>query len=97
MGLINRDDLKLDYDWSSQPGDDPLKKEDVGSNVFNKNQGEDVLDLLNDYAEEKDIKDKNDILEAEGMLRNNLPKDLNTKNDVMDWLWSKLRKDTQPA
>lgn len=97
MGLIEKGDLKFDYDWSSQPGDDPVKKEDIGSNVFNNNQGEDVLNMLNDYAEEHDITNKSDVLKAEDLLRNNLPKDLHTETDIMDWLWSKLRKDGEPV
>lgn len=97
MGIIEKNDLSLDYDWSSQPGDDPVRKEDIGSNVFDKNRGEDVLAMLNDYAKEKDIQNKDELLDAESMLRNKLPKDLDTKNDVMDWLWSKLRKDQQHA
>jgi hypothetical protein len=97
MGLIEKDDLKFDYDWSSQPGDDPVKKEDIGSNVFNKNQGKDVLNMLNNYAEEHNITDKNDVLDAEGMLRDNLPKDLNTETNIIDWLWSELRKNADPG
>ncbi len=96
MGLIEKDDLNFDYDWSSQAGNDPVKKDDIGSNVFNSTQGEAVLSILNDYAEEKEITNKDDILEAEDLLRNKIPKNLNTKNDVMDWLWSKLN-DRQPA
>lgn len=100
MGLIDRSDLEMDYNWSSKPGTTPIDKENMGSEIFDSNKGEDVLSLLNDYAEKGKITDKKKVLDAEAMLQEKLPKDLNTKEDVMDWLWSALGYDekmTQPT
>lgn len=90
MGLIEKTDLSLDYDWSSNPGDGPIEKDELNSTMFESESGEDVLSLLNKYAEQKESTKKEDLLEAETLLREQLPKDLNTEEDVFDWLWSKL-------
>lgn len=93
VALIERTDLELDYNWSSKPGDSPINKENMGSEIFDNQKGEDVLNLLNDYAEKRNITDKKEILDAEAMLHEKLPKNLHTKENVMDWLWSALGHD----
>ncbi|MFP8487513.1 hypothetical protein ACKGJO_00295 [Gracilimonas sp. Q87] len=90
MGLIEKKDLKLDYDWSTQPGDGPIKKDEVDSTLFNSESGDDVLSLLNKYAEKKESDDKQEVLKAEDLISSDLPKDLNTEKDVFDWLWTKM-------
>lgn len=90
MGLIERSDLQLDYDWSSKPGDGPIDRDEVGSTFFDSQSGEDVLSLLNDYAAKKETEDKQAVLNAEDLIRKELPKDLNTEEDVLDWLWTKM-------
>ncbi len=97
MGLIERTDLKMDYNWSSKPGISPVDKDDIGSEVFDTEKGDDVLNLLNDYAEKRSITDKEKILDAEAMLHEKLPKDLNTKDEIMDWLWTALGHDKKMA
>ncbi|MDR9419562.1 hypothetical protein [Gracilimonas sp.] len=90
MGLIEKNDLQLDYNWSTTPGETPIDRDEIGGVSFDSQNGQDVLSLLNDYAEKNDLDRKEDVLEAEDLIRNDLPKDLNTDEDVMDWLWSKL-------
>lgn len=90
MRLIEKKDLKLDYDWSTQPGDGPIKKDEVNSTLFNSESGDDVLSLLNNYAEKKKPDDKQELLKAENLLKTELPKNLNTEEDVFDWLWTKM-------
>ncbi|MDZ7807832.1 MAG: hypothetical protein U5K71_12055 [Gracilimonas sp.] len=57
--------------------------------MFNSQSGDDVLSLLNDYAEKTKTDDKQEILKAENLLDTELPKNLNTEKDVFDWLWTK--------
>lgn len=90
MALIKKNNLRLDYDWSTEPGETPADKDSILGNEFNPERGEDVLNVLNNYAEKRDIENKDEISEAETLIREKLPKDLNTEDNVMDWLWSAL-------
>ncbi len=90
MALIEKNDLRLDYDWSTEPGDTPADKDSLTGKTFNPERGEDVLNVLNNYAEKREIESKDDITDAETLIREKLPKDLNTEENVLDWLWSAL-------
>ncbi|MEX0719869.1 MAG: hypothetical protein WD059_04315 [Balneolaceae bacterium] len=95
MALIKKSDLALDYNWSSKPGTSPIKKESVGGRVFDPRSGDDVLDLINDYAEKNEIRDKEEVLRAEPMIRKKLPKDIENRENAMHWLWSAMGNDEE--
>ena len=90
MALIEKNDLNLKYDWSTEPGKTPLDKDAMTGKAFDRERGDDVLHLLNNYAEKSEIDSKDDLSEVEDLLRQDLPKNLNTEDDVMDWLWTVL-------
>lgn len=90
MALIKQNDLNLKYNWSTEAGETAVIKDAVTNKSFDRERGDHVLNLLNDYAEKSNMEDKEDLKEVENLLRQDLPKDLNTQNDVMDWLWSAL-------
>lgn len=90
MGLINKNDLKLEYSWSTRAGHSPVTHENIGSNVFDRRSGEEVLSILNNYSEKRGISDKEELLKAEPLIREKLPKDIRTEDDVMNWLWKAL-------
>lgn len=86
MGLINKNDLKLEYSWTTRASDGPIDQDNLGSNVFDRRSGDDVLSLLNDYAESHGITDKNEAISTEFIIRERLPKDVHTKEDAIEWL-----------
>jgi hypothetical protein len=90
MALIKQNDLNLKYNWSTEPGETAVNKDSITNKSFDRERGDDVLNVLNDYAEKSEIEHKDDLEDVENLLRQELPKDLDTHNDVLDWLWSTL-------
>ena len=93
MALIKKGDLKHDYSWPSEsPGDSPKKAD---SNLFDRENGKEVLSVINEYADRRNITDKQKALKIETELHNNLSEDITTQRGVMDWLDSIFAKDTE--
>ncbi len=92
MGLLNKSDLKFDYSWSTKAGNNPITERKRGK-YFNKDTGEDVLQLINDYAKEKNITDKKIGLDIESKIHKNLSNDVSTQRGVREWLNSIFAKD----
>jgi hypothetical protein len=92
MALISREDLHYqDYKWNSNPNVEPRFHGTVDNNMFDRSDGNDVLFVINEYADENDIRDKNQALELEREIHENLSKDISTQRDVSDWLKSIFR------
>jgi len=90
MALIKQNDLNLTYNWSTEPGETAVDKDSITNKLFDRERGDDVLNVLNNYAEKSGLENKDDLSEIENLLRQDLPKNLNTEDDVLDWLWSAL-------
>lgn len=93
MALIKKSDLRLDYTWPTQhPSEAPIDHDDLGSTFFDRNNGDNVLSLINNYAERRGYtaEQKDEALRAEPVIREQLPKDLRTEDDAMNWLWKFL-------
>lgn len=86
MALIDKGDLKYDYNWTSHPGETPMNEGSPDSNLFNREEGYEVLELINKYADRTNLKDKEKALEIEEHLHESLGKDVTTQRSVMDWL-----------
>lgn len=93
MALIEKGDLQHDYSWPTEsPGDSP---KDADSNLFDREDGKEVLNVINEYVDKRDITDKQKALKIETEIHNNLSKDITTQRGVMDWLDSIFAKDTE--
>lgn len=90
MSLIDKSDLKYDYTWSSKPAANPrsdtITQSDTQSRVFNREDGEGVLSMINEYAKDHEIEDKEEALRIEGLIRSQLGNEDMTYDKVMDWL-----------
>ena len=90
MPLINRSDLKYDYTWKTEPASKPRSstnaKGESESQVFRGNEGDHVLSFINDYTEKEKITDKQEALEIERLLRDEMRKKEMTHRDVRIWL-----------
>lgn len=91
MSLIDKGDLQYDYTWTSQPGGSKSDKPD--SNLFDREDGKEVLHIINEYAKEENITDKKRALEIETKLHQNLSQDVSTQRDVFDWLKANFGSD----
>lgn len=86
MPLIDRSDLQYDYTWSSKPGESPRSGSTSKSSIFRRNEGNDVLAIINDYVDENDIKNKEEALRIERLIREKLAEEDMTKTEVRVWL-----------
>lgn len=86
MPLIDRSDLQYDYSWSSYPGDSPRSESTSKSSLFRRDEGSDVLAIINEYADENDIKNKEEALRIEKLIREKLNKEDMTRREVKVWL-----------
>lgn len=90
MPLIDRTDLQYDYSWSSKPGNNPRNNPAASgstkSSLFRRDEGDEVLSLINDYAKEHDIVDRQEALRIESVLREKLEDKEMTREEVRAWL-----------
>lgn len=89
MPILNRNDLKYNYTWSSTPSSHPrtgFTETESKSSVFNSDHGDEVLNLINEYAEEHKIESKEEALRLEKRIREELDQKELKRSEVMDWL-----------
>lgn len=91
MPLLDRSDLKYDYDWSLEAGKEPRKEatqqKPSNTNVFRPKEGNKVLDFINEYAKSRNISEKEEARSLEPLLQKRLEKeDGITKGELEEWL-----------
>lgn len=91
MALIDRSDLQYDYTWSSSPGKSPRSESVDKSSFFRRNEGDDVLALINEYASENKIRDKQEALRIERLIQEKLNEEERTKAEVRAWLKNNMK------
>lgn len=90
MGLLQKSDLlfKNEYSWNALIGDDPRITGEPDSTLFNRNEGYEVLYLINKLAEKWGLSSKFDRLKIERMIKNNLPSDIRSQENVKEWIFN---------
>ncbi|MDZ7718921.1 MAG: hypothetical protein U5K72_08905 [Balneolaceae bacterium] len=95
MPLLDRSDLKYDYNWKTGPADIPRTEtstdSETDSKLFRRHEGDEVLDFINEYSEENEVLEKADALEIERLLRDELKNEDMTRKEVRLWLKNHLR------
>ncbi len=86
MGLISKSDLQYDYSWTAIDGDNPKVTGQPDSTLFNRNEGYEVLYLINKLAELWNLKQKASCLKIERMIKKHLPSDVRSQINVKKWL-----------
>lgn len=93
MAIIKKRDLDYDYTWTSAPGHTPKSQDTLDGHIFDRNDGNSVLSLINSYIEESDITDKRVGLEAESLIKNRMPRNIKTERQAREWLKAELNKE----
>jgi hypothetical protein len=95
MPLLDRSDLKYDYNWETGPANAPRTETttdtETESRLFRRDEGDEVLDFINQYSEEHENFEKEDALEIERLLRDDLKNEDMTRKEVRLWLSNHLR------
>lgn len=86
MPLLQRSDLVNTYSWSVIPPDNPRITGEPDSTLFNRNEGYEVLYLINKLAERWNWKEKKSGLKLERLIRDHLPSDVRSQSNVKAWV-----------
>ena len=91
MPLLDRSDLKYDYEWSTEPAKEPRSdattQTPANPNIFRPKEGNKVLDFINEYAQSRNISEKEIARNLEPLLQKRLEKEGGlTKEKAEKWL-----------
>lgn len=76
------------YSWTTLPGDNPKITGEPDSNLFNRNEGYEVLYLINKFLVKHGLANIASGQKLERIIRSGLPGDIRSQNNVMTWLYS---------
>lgn len=86
MVLLKRSDLQFNYTWTALEPDDPRISGQPDSTLFNRNEGYEVLYLINKIGEQNYITDKLTGLKIESLIKTQLPSHIRIQNNVAEWV-----------
>lgn len=86
MGLILKSDLQYKYSWTTIGDDDSKIKGEPDSSLFNRQEGFEVLYLINKFAEKNNFKQKESGLKTERLIKEYLPGNVRSQANVVSWL-----------
>jgi len=87
MPLLSKEDLHYkDYSWMVYQEDDPKVTGEPDSSLLHRKEGYEVLYLINKFAEKHKFKRKESGRRAERLIRESLPGEIRSQEEVMKWL-----------
>ena len=86
MALIGKSDLKYEYSWTTIPGDDPKITGEPDSTRFSRNEGYEVIYLINKLSKLWEVKKKSSGHKMEEMINENLPSGIQSQEGVKNWI-----------
>lgn len=86
MALISKSDLQYKYSWTAIDGDNPKVTGKPDSTMFNRNEGYEVLYLINKLAEIWNWKKKASCLKLETLIKEYLPSNVRSQENVENWI-----------
>lgn len=95
MSLLSKSDLKYPYSWTAIAPDDPEVTGAPDSALLNRNEGYEVLDFINRFAQECKFKYKASATKAERLIKEHLPNDIRSHENISRWLadnWNRYDK-----
>ncbi|RKR05794.1 hypothetical protein C8C83_5145 [Flavobacterium sp. 90] len=95
MGLIAKADLHYkDYSWTVLAGDDPRISGEPDSTLLNRKEGYEILYFINKFSEQNNFKQKNSALKVEKMIREEVPNEKRSQENIKTWIeqnWNKSK------
>ena len=83
---FKKSDLQYDYRWTTTDGDDPKITGKADSVFLNRGEGYEVLPFINTFLGNNDLDTKEDGLKVEKMIKEDLPSDIRSRENVAEWL-----------
>lgn len=87
MALFNRTDMTYrGYQWTAYPNDNPKVTGNPDSTRFSRNEGYEVLYLINTLAKGWNLNKVSDCQKMEKMIQEGLPSTTIMQVDVKEWI-----------
>jgi hypothetical protein len=86
MSFTKTNMLYNHYSWTALPGDNPKISGVPDSTLFNRNEGYEVLYLINRFMNDNSLKNVESGQKIERMIRTGLPGDVRGQKNVVEWL-----------
>ena len=93
MELFNKDDLMNGYEWKDYEVNAPEISGQPDSTLFNRQDGHQVLYIINKFSKKYEIRWKTSGLLLEQMLTNGLPDRVHSQIEVLTWIKKVLEKE----
>lgn len=91
MATFTKSDLKFDhYTWTAKPSDNPNLTGAPDSSLFNRQQGYEVIYMMNKVLTDIGSNLKSKLHQGEDLIKKDLPGSTRSQKDVFDWLKKKL-------
>jgi hypothetical protein len=93
VALIRKSELNYTYNWRPVPENDPRISGEPDLTLLNRNQGPEVLYIINWFAARNNLKDLSDALKLEKIIKEYLPGIFRTQLHTIQWLqnnWKNL-------
>ncbi|WP_407366068.1 hypothetical protein ABFU50_12975 [Xanthomonas campestris pv. campestris] len=84
--LLKKTDLQHEYSWKALEGDNPHVVGAPDSTLLSRSEGYEVLDFINRFAEQHNLKQKNSGKETEWLIKIKLPSNVRSHANVRSWL-----------
>lgn len=86
MTIYKKSDLLYTYSWTAIGKDDPKITGKPDSTLFNRHEGYEVLYLINEFMNEKNLISVSSGNKIERMIHNELPSNVRSQENVIKWL-----------
>ena len=78
--------LQYNYSWTATSGDDPKLRGEPDSNLFNRQEGYEVIYMLQKVANKKYLSKEAEVQRYETLIHDDLPSDVRSQLNVFNWL-----------
>jgi len=86
MAFYDKSDLKYQYNWSIYNEKDPKINSNSDYNFLNIEDGHEVLNFINAFAEKHKYVNKITGIIIERLLKDHLPAEIKSQESIMEWL-----------
>jgi hypothetical protein len=88
---IRKTNLRYSYNWRPIPEDDPRISGEPDSTLFNRNEGLEILYIINEYREKYGLSDLYQCEFLERTIKEVVPRNLRSQIHVFEWLEQNLQ------
>ena len=86
MSTFTRGDMQYSYRWTARPEDNPNFRRGSDYMNFNREEGYEVLYVINHFLDSKNLKSAASGQKAERLIHHKLPSRVFTHTELYEWL-----------